>query len=179
MISLYYSMTRWHDSCRICRFSAGNHHGYVCTAFIMVVKPSAMWDVDSSPKSPLPLQREEAYWLGHRHLLADGRGAACRSVGECAAHHTQLCKYYKTKSYYLTHLTDSKQIHWLWLSVLPGPDNMFLCLIDRWGRRSSHWPSVTSAESCCSRVSAVRPVVTSSTSAAALRFLSCVSTMTS
>lgn len=50
---------------------------------------------------------------------------------------------------------------------------------DRWGRPSSRWPSATSAESCCSRVSAVRPVATSSTSAAAQRFPLCVSTMTS
>lgn len=54
-----------------------------------------------------------------------------------------------------------------------------LFLPNRWGRPSSHWPSATSAESCCSRVSAVRPVATSSTSAAAQRFPLCVSTMTS
>lgn len=41
---------------------------------------------------PSLFQREEADWLGHGHLLADGRRVACRSAGECSAHHTQLCK---------------------------------------------------------------------------------------
>ena len=144
-------------------------------AAIMFAQLSIRWlnrqcEVQTFPLTlHLLFQGEEADWLGHRHLLAHRRGVTCRSVGECSAHHTQLCKYYKT--YCMSHHDSSDNKHRILILIL--------CLIDRWGRPSSHWPSVTSAESCCSRVSAVRPAATSSTSAAALRFLSCVSTTTS
>lgn len=41
----------------------------------------------------LLFQGEKAHWLGHGHFLADSGGAPRGGLGECPAHHAQLCKY--------------------------------------------------------------------------------------
>lgn len=134
--------------------------------FVMVVKPTVMWPEDDyaslfREKKPIGWDTDIS-WLTGEEL------------------HVEVLENVPltTHNFVSIIIWNPKYNKIIYIVQLRGILCLCLCLTDRWGRPFSHWPSVTSAESCFSRVSAVRPVATSSTSAAAQRFHSCASTMT-